>query len=142
VFGQSQAANVMFPFYVTNIAGMQAAQIVHATVAVLFIAVMIAHAYIGTIGMEARPGCVRVPCVNLVQRNEANNSEAHGQARKADGEAIALNAVPTPPQAPDDQGHDRDRPEHSSGAERGETPESLPQASSPNHFPNQSVRIG
>jgi formate dehydrogenase subunit gamma len=43
---------LMFPFYVTNIAGMQAAQMVHATVAVLFIAVMIAHAYIGTIGME------------------------------------------------------------------------------------------
>ena len=42
-------------------------------------------------------------------RNEANNPEAHGQARKADGEAIALDAVPSPQQAPDDQGHDHDR---------------------------------
>jgi formate dehydrogenase subunit gamma len=43
---------LMFPFYVTNIEGMQLAQIVHAVVGVLFIAVMLAHIYIGTIGME------------------------------------------------------------------------------------------
>jgi hypothetical protein len=58
---------------------------------------------------RACPGRVRVPCVDLVQRNEANNPEAHGQARKADREAIALDAVPSPQQAPDDQGHDYDR---------------------------------
>lgn len=43
---------LMFPFYVTDIAGMQTAQMVHATVSVLFIAVMLAHIYIGTIGMQ------------------------------------------------------------------------------------------
>lgn len=43
---------LMFPFYVTNIEGMQLAQIVHAVVGVLFVAVMLAHIYIGTIGME------------------------------------------------------------------------------------------
>jgi formate dehydrogenase subunit gamma len=43
---------LMFPFYVTDIAGMQLAQMVHGTVAVLFVAVMIPHAYIGTIGMQ------------------------------------------------------------------------------------------
>ena len=43
---------LMFPFYVTDIAGMQLAQIVHGTVAVLFVAAMLAHIYIGTIGME------------------------------------------------------------------------------------------
>jgi formate dehydrogenase subunit gamma len=43
---------LMFPFYGTTIAGMQLAQMIHGTVAVLFVAVMIAHAYIGTIGME------------------------------------------------------------------------------------------
>jgi formate dehydrogenase subunit gamma len=42
----------MFPFYATGIAGMQLAQIVHGTVAVLFVAAMLAHIYIGTIGME------------------------------------------------------------------------------------------
>ena len=43
---------LMFPFYVTDIAGMQIAQVVHAVIAVLFIAVIIAHIYIGTLGME------------------------------------------------------------------------------------------
>jgi formate dehydrogenase subunit gamma len=43
---------LMFPFYGTDIDSMQYAQMVHAVVAVLFIAVMLAHIYIGTIGME------------------------------------------------------------------------------------------
>src|SRR5882762_5382997 len=43
---------LLFPFYVTNIAGMQIAQIVHAVMAVLFVSVIIAHIYIGTLGME------------------------------------------------------------------------------------------
>jgi len=43
---------LMFPFYVTDIAGMQIAQIVHAVIAILFVAVIIAHIYIGTLGME------------------------------------------------------------------------------------------
>jgi formate dehydrogenase subunit gamma len=43
---------LMFPFYGTNIAGMQVAQIVHGVAALLFVAVMLAHIYIGTIGME------------------------------------------------------------------------------------------
>jgi formate dehydrogenase subunit gamma len=43
---------LLFPFYVTNIAGMQAAQVVHAIIAVLFVAVILAHIYIGTLGME------------------------------------------------------------------------------------------
>lgn len=43
---------LMFPFYVTGIEGMQLAQVVHSVVAMLFIATMIAHIYIGTIGME------------------------------------------------------------------------------------------
>ena len=43
---------LMFPFYLSGIEGMQLAQIVHSVVAVLFIAIMLAHIYIGTIGME------------------------------------------------------------------------------------------
>jgi formate dehydrogenase subunit gamma len=42
----------MFPFYLTGIEGMQIAHIVHSTVSVLFVAAMLAHIYIGTIGME------------------------------------------------------------------------------------------
>jgi formate dehydrogenase subunit gamma len=43
---------LLFPFYVTNIFGMQIAQVVHAVVAVLFVAVILGHIYIGTLGTE------------------------------------------------------------------------------------------
>jgi formate dehydrogenase subunit gamma len=43
---------LMFPFYGTDIQSMQIASMAHSIVAVLFIAAMIAHIYIGTIGME------------------------------------------------------------------------------------------
>jgi len=43
---------LMFPFYATDITGMQIVQVIHGVVAVLFVAVMLAHIYIGTIGME------------------------------------------------------------------------------------------
>jgi formate dehydrogenase subunit gamma len=43
---------LLFPFYGTNIAEMQIAQVVHAVVAVLFIALILGHIYIGTLGME------------------------------------------------------------------------------------------
>src|SRR5215472_5179757 len=43
---------LIFPFYLSDIGGMQVAQIVHSIVAMLFMAAMLAHIYIGTIGME------------------------------------------------------------------------------------------
>jgi formate dehydrogenase subunit gamma len=43
---------LLFPFYGTNIADMQIAQGVHAIVAVLFVALILGHIYIGTLGME------------------------------------------------------------------------------------------
>src|SRR5260221_10877430 len=43
---------LMFPFYGTDIDTMQYAQMVHAVAAMLFVAAMLGHIYIGTIGME------------------------------------------------------------------------------------------
>jgi formate dehydrogenase subunit gamma len=44
---------LMFPFYgSTTVGGMQTAQTLHAIVGVLFVAAMLAHIYIGTLGME------------------------------------------------------------------------------------------
>jgi len=43
---------LLFPFYVTNIFGMQIAQVVHAVIAMPFIALILGHVYIGTLGME------------------------------------------------------------------------------------------
>jgi formate dehydrogenase subunit gamma len=43
---------LLFPFFGTDIADMQIAQGVHAIVAVLFVALILGHIYIGTLGME------------------------------------------------------------------------------------------
>jgi len=43
---------LLFPFFGTNIAEMQLAQVVHAVVAVLFVALILGHIYIGTLGIE------------------------------------------------------------------------------------------
>jgi formate dehydrogenase subunit gamma len=43
---------LLFPFYGTGIATMQAAQVVHSIVGVLYVAAMLVHIYMGTLGME------------------------------------------------------------------------------------------
>jgi formate dehydrogenase subunit gamma len=43
---------MLFPFSAADINGMQWAQYIHATVGVILIAIMIAHIYIGSLGME------------------------------------------------------------------------------------------
>ena len=43
---------LLFPSFGTDIAEMQLAQVVHAVVAVLFVALILGHIYIGTLGME------------------------------------------------------------------------------------------
>lgn len=43
---------LLFPFYGIDIAAMQLSHVVHAVVAVLFVALILGHIYIGTIGME------------------------------------------------------------------------------------------
>jgi formate dehydrogenase subunit gamma len=43
---------LVFPFYGTNVGDMELAQIVHSVIAMLYIAIMLGHIYIGTIGME------------------------------------------------------------------------------------------
>jgi formate dehydrogenase subunit gamma len=43
---------LLFPFYGTDIVAMQIVQVVHALVAVLLVALILAHIYIGTLGME------------------------------------------------------------------------------------------
>ena len=43
---------LLFPFYVTNILGMEVAEVLHAVIAVLFVALILGHIYIGTLGME------------------------------------------------------------------------------------------
>ena len=43
---------LLFPFQDAGIAGMQTAQIVHGVVGIIIVGVILAHIYIGTVGME------------------------------------------------------------------------------------------
>ena len=48
----ASGVTLMFPFYWFGYDGMQATQLFHSTLALCMVAVIIAHIYIGTIGME------------------------------------------------------------------------------------------
>ena len=47
----ASGVTLMFPFYWLDIQGMQAAMVVHSVLALLMIALIIGHIYIGTVGM-------------------------------------------------------------------------------------------
>ncbi len=80
---------LLFPFYVTNIFGMQIAQGVHAIIAVLFVAVILGHIYIGTLGME---GAFEAMGTGYVDLNWAK--EHHGLWLEQE---IAKGREPMPP---------------------------------------------
>src|SRR3984893_15484476 len=50
--GAVSGSLLLLPFYVTNIFGMQIAQGAHGIIALLFVAIILGHIYIGTLGME------------------------------------------------------------------------------------------
>ena len=56
---------LLFPFFGTNIAEMQLVQVVHAVVAVLFVALILGHIYIGTLGIEGAFEAMRTGEVDL-----------------------------------------------------------------------------
>jgi formate dehydrogenase subunit gamma len=77
---------LIFPFYGTTIETMQQAEIVHSIVAMLFIAVMLAHIYIGTIGMEGAFEAMGSGTVDLNWAKEHHSlwlEDMTGQARTA-----------------------------------------------------------
>jgi formate dehydrogenase subunit gamma len=82
---------LIFPFYVTAIFGMQIAQMAHGVIAVLFVAGILAHIYIGTIGME---GAFEAMGEGTVDLNWAK--EHHSLWLKEEGASIA-NTPPPPP---------------------------------------------
>jgi formate dehydrogenase subunit gamma len=82
---------LLFPFYVTNILGMQLAQVVHSLMAVFFVAVILGHIYIGTLGMD---GAFEAMGTGSVDFNWAK--EHHGIWLQ---EEIAKGHAPTPPAA-------------------------------------------
>jgi len=77
---------LIFPFYGTTIEAMQNAEIVHGVVAMLFIAAMLGHIYIGTIGMEGAFEAMGRGTVDLNWAGEHHNLwfEEEEAARQAD----------------------------------------------------------
>jgi formate dehydrogenase subunit gamma len=86
---------LMFPFYVTNIFGMQIAQGVHAIVALLFVALILGHIYIGTIGMEGAFEAMGQGTVDLNWAKEHHSlwlEQAARAGRKPQGQPAATPA--------------------------------------------------
>ena len=82
---------LMFPFYATDVSGMQLAQMVHGVVGVVFIAIMLAHIYIGTIGMQGAfeaMGKGEVD-VNWAQQHHSLWLEKEQQRGRATGGTVA-----------------------------------------------------
>jgi formate dehydrogenase subunit gamma len=76
---------LLFPFYGTNIAQMQLVHVVHAVVAVLFIALILGHIYIGTLGMEGAFEAMASGEVDLNWAKEHHDVWLAEQLRKGNG---------------------------------------------------------
>jgi formate dehydrogenase subunit gamma len=85
---------LMFPFYTSGIEGMQIAQVVHSVVAVLFVAAMIAHIYIGTIGMEGAFEAMGTGTVDVNWAKEHHSLWLEQQKREAAASARSAAAAP------------------------------------------------
>jgi formate dehydrogenase subunit gamma len=83
---------LIFPFYAAGIAGMQTAEIVHGVLAVLFVAAMLAHIYIGTIGMEGAFDAMGSGEVDLNWAREHHSLWVEEEQRRA--AAAAPHATP------------------------------------------------
>jgi formate dehydrogenase subunit gamma len=87
---------LLFPFYITNIAGMQAAHVVHAVVAVLFVALILAHIYIGTLGTEGSFEAMGTGDVDLNWAREHHDQWLQDELAKQQSVGGPGQASPTP----------------------------------------------
>jgi formate dehydrogenase subunit gamma len=74
---------LIFPFYGTDIQTMQNAEMAHGVIAMLFIAAMISHIYIGTVGMEGAFEAMVEGTVDINWAKEHHNlwlEEVHARA--------------------------------------------------------------
>jgi len=69
----------MFPFYLTDIAGMQLAQMIHGRRRNAFVAAMLAHVYIGTSGWKR----LRCEWTGTVDVTGPSNTTVFGLRRRA-----------------------------------------------------------
>ena len=65
---------LLFPFAYADVTGMQTAQYVHAVIGVLMVAVIIAHIYIGSLGMEGAYEAMGSGSVDLAWAREHHSA--------------------------------------------------------------------
>jgi formate dehydrogenase subunit gamma len=82
---------LMFPFYGTTIDTMQLAEMVHGVAAALFIAFMLGHIYIGTIGMQ---GAFEAMGEGTVDVNWAKEHHSLWLSKEMERESKPARAVP------------------------------------------------
>jgi len=87
---------LMFPFALTDVAGMQTTAMVHGIAAVLFVAIMIAHAYIGTIGMEGAFEAMGTGTVDLNWAKQHHSKWVEEEVAKGRGVAPPRGVRATP----------------------------------------------
>ena len=87
---------MMFPFYLTDIAGMQTTTMVHGITAVVFVAIMIAHAYIGTVGMEGAFEAMGTGTVDLNWAKQHHSAWVEQEVAKGRGASPPPEAAATP----------------------------------------------
>jgi len=87
---------MMFPFYLTDVAGMQTTQMIHGIVALLFIAAMLGHIYIGTIGMEGAFEAMGTGTVDLNWAREHHSVWVEKELAKGRGATPPPQAAATP----------------------------------------------
>ena len=87
---------LMFPFYGTGIHNMQTAEMVHGIVAMLFVAAMLGHIYIGTIGMQGAFEAMGKGTVDLNWARE-HHSMWLQQEQNQKGRATPPQAAAAPP---------------------------------------------
>ena len=88
---------LLFPFSATDINGMQLTQVVHAVIGVLFIAAIIAHIYIGSLGMEGAYDAMGSGQVDLAwARRHHDLWVEEQQAKTASGPQLGRGRTPAP----------------------------------------------
>ena len=76
---------LLFPYLLSNVTDMQIWTVVHAVIAMLFIAAMLAHIYIGSVGMEGAFDAMGTGEVDLNWAREHHSLWVDEQQGKADG---------------------------------------------------------
>jgi formate dehydrogenase subunit gamma len=84
---------LLFPFDFTDVNGMQLAQYAHAIIGVLMVAVILAHIYIGTVGME---GAFEAMGTGTVDLNWAKEHHSAWAEEKAQASGSPPHTAPTP----------------------------------------------